>query len=208
VEEKLNKEDSDYIATEANPFTLDIHQETETEETFAMTVDVEDEIVITLLDEPVSTHISSTDYIGMTLDHEPNVEEKDVFITRVEDSSFVLELDQSDTNKDYVTVDEWMERQKQTDLEGQNLHGLGEDAYDEIFNEPGAEIYAQNCLACHGDNLEGSVGPDLTLVGDWFSEDEIKDIALNGIGNMPANIVRHEEDAEVLAEWLSEYMRN
>lgn len=207
VEEKLNEEDSDYIEVDARTFTLDIHQEAETEETFAITVDVEDEIIITLLDEPVSTHISSTDYIGMTLDYEPNAEEKDVFMTRVEEENLVLEFDQSDTKKDYVTVDEWMERQKQTDLEGQNLQELDEDAYDEIFIEPGAEIYAQNCLACHGDNLEGNIGPDLTLVGDRFSEDEIKDIALNGIGNMPADLIRHEEDAEVLAEWLSEYMR-
>lgn len=207
VEEKLTEEDDNYVEEDGRTFTIDIHQEAAGEETYAMTVDVRDEVLITLLDEPISTHISDTIYIGMALDHEPSAEEKDVFMTRVEEENIVLEFDQPDTNKDYVTVNEWMERQKQPGLEGQNLQELDEEMDEEIFNEPGADIYAQSCLACHGENLEGGIGPDLSLVGDRFSKEEIIDIAINGRGTMPGDTVQNEEDVEVLAEWLSEYMK-
>lgn len=69
------------------------------------------------------------------------------------------------------------------------------------------EIYANKCSSCHGDDLSGASGPDLTQVGDRLSEDEIDEIIVNGSenGNMPAGLTSIEE-AEVLAEWLSEEM--
>lgn len=72
---------------------------------------------------------------------------------------------------------------------------------------PGYEIYAgAACISCHGDNLEGSVGP--TLVGTGLSPEEIAEIAVNGIQEggaqtMPPSWDGTEEDLQVLAEFIS-----
>lgn len=67
----------------------------------------------------------------------------------------------------------------------------------------GDAIYANSCAACHGADLSGAVGPDLTKVGSKLSEDEITEIVLNGKGDMPPISISQEE-ADVIAEWLSE----
>src|SRR5690625_4955768 len=47
-------------------------------------------------------------------------------------------------------------------------------------SHPGYEAYENSCLSCHGDSLEGgAAGP--SLIGLDYSEDEIADIAVNGI---------------------------
>lgn len=65
------------------------------------------------------------------------------------------------------------------------------------------EIFGSNCASCHGDDLSGNVGPDLTKVGGELSADDIHDVIMNGKGSMPGGLVSAEE-ADVLAEWLSE----
>lgn len=142
----------------------------------------------------------------MINDGDPAIAEDELYITRVDQSSLTMELDEPDTTKSIVTVDEWMERQKQKDLETRDLKALDPEELEEIESHPGADIYAQNCLSCHGENLEGTLAPELTLAGNRFSKEELKDIIQNGKGNMPAMIVDNEEDADVLATWLSEYM--
>lgn len=67
----------------------------------------------------------------------------------------------------------------------------------------GDAIYANSCAGCHGADLSGTVGPDLTQIGSKLSADEISEIVLNGQGDMPA-IDMSPEDVDVLAEWLSE----
>ncbi|ANU13381.1 Menaquinone-cytochrome C oxidoreductase, cytochrome C subunit [Planococcus halocryophilus Or1] len=73
--------------------------------------------------------------------------------------------------------------------------------------DPGYEVYsAAACISCHGDNLEGAVGP--TLVGTGLSPEEISDIAVNGIEKdgalvMPAAWDGTDEDLKVLAEFIS-----
>lgn len=64
-------------------------------------------------------------------------------------------------------------------------------------------IFASSCASCHGANLTGGVGPDLSAVGGKLSADEIQDIIINGVGTMPGGLVGAEE-AAALAEWLSE----
>src|SRR5690625_3589998 len=52
---------------------------------------------------------------------------------------------------------------------------------------PGYDVYANSCISCHGDELEGgAAGP--TLIGIERSGDEIADISVNGIGDMPAGL--------------------
>src|SRR5699024_5861133 len=65
------------------------------------------------------------------------------------------------------------------------------------------EIVQSTCATCHGDDLSGDTGPDLTKVGDELSEDEIHDVIDNGKGAMPPGLVEGEE-ADKLAKWLSE----
>lgn len=64
-------------------------------------------------------------------------------------------------------------------------------------------LYNQSCAACHGQNLEGTVGPNLQTVGSRLSKDEILDILQNGRGTMPGGLVKGE-DAETLAAWLAD----
>ncbi|HLR65671.1 cytochrome c551 [Virgibacillus alimentarius] len=65
------------------------------------------------------------------------------------------------------------------------------------------EIFESNCASCHGADLSGGAGPDLTKAGADHSADEIKDIIQNGKGSMPAQQVS-EDDATTLADWLAE----
>jgi cytochrome c550 len=63
------------------------------------------------------------------------------------------------------------------------------------------EIY-NSCIGCHGDQYQGGMGPALTGVGDRLSQDEIKEIVVNGKGAMPGGMVKPEE-ADAMAEWLA-----
>ncbi|MED0678237.1 cytochrome c [Aneurinibacillus thermoaerophilus] len=64
------------------------------------------------------------------------------------------------------------------------------------------KIFQANCTSCHGQNMEGGVGPNLTKVGSKYkSADEIKNVIVKGRNGMPGGLVS-EADAEVLAGWL------
>ncbi|WP_377887708.1 cytochrome c551 [Alkalihalobacillus sp. R86527] len=71
--------------------------------------------------------------------------------------------------------------------------------YDEAAAK---DTYNQQCMQCHGENLKGEVGPNLTKVGERLSKDQILNIVKNGKGQMPANLVEGKE-AENLATWLA-----
>ncbi|GAB3056991.1 cytochrome c551 [Virgibacillus ainsalahensis] len=64
------------------------------------------------------------------------------------------------------------------------------------------EIYESNCANCHGADLSGGMGPDLTAAGSNYSADEIADIIQNGTGSMPAQNVSGE-DLDTLSNWLA-----
>jgi len=65
-------------------------------------------------------------------------------------------------------------------------------------------VYAQNCAACHGANLEGMSGPKLSDVGSRLSASEIEEIIKNGKGAMPANVIEGDEEITAVAAWLAE----
>jgi mono/diheme cytochrome c family protein len=67
------------------------------------------------------------------------------------------------------------------------------------------ELFESNCASCHGGDLSGGMGPDLTKVGSNHSADDIKDIIENGTGNMPAQKQVDEDDATTLADWLADH---
>lgn len=68
----------------------------------------------------------------------------------------------------------------------------------------GYQIYSeQSCINCHGENLEGGVGPG--LAGTGMSAEEIADIAVNGLPpGMPPNAFEgSDEDLQKLAEFIA-----
>jgi mono/diheme cytochrome c family protein len=62
-----------------------------------------------------------------------------------------------------------------------------------------------NCISCHGDQLQGAVGPSLQKVGSTLSSDELYTIVSKGKGIMPAfkDTLAEEEIANV-AQWLAQ----
>ncbi|WP_226655375.1 c-type cytochrome [Pseudalkalibacillus hwajinpoensis] len=65
--------------------------------------------------------------------------------------------------------------------------------------------YQTNCLSCHGENLQGKVGPQISDIGSRLSKDEILTVIQNGKGQMPGNILRGDtEKEENLASWLAD----
>jgi mono/diheme cytochrome c family protein len=59
-------------------------------------------------------------------------------------------------------------------------------------------------MSCHGANLQGGFGPDLTKVGAQLSKDKIVGQITNGGGDMPAQGKKiAAADIEVLAAWLA-----
>lgn len=72
-----------------------------------------------------------------------------------------------------------------------------EGAGDSEAVAQGEEIVQSNCISCHGENLEGASGPSLHGVGDKYSEEELHDILVNGIGSMPGGLASGNEDAVV-----------
>ncbi|CRK81402.1 cytochrome c551 [Neobacillus massiliamazoniensis] len=65
------------------------------------------------------------------------------------------------------------------------------------------KIYSQKCSSCHGDNLEGKVGPKLASIGKNLDKQQILDIIKNGKpGGMPAGLISGD-DADKVATWLA-----
>ena len=64
-------------------------------------------------------------------------------------------------------------------------------------------VVQQNCVSCHGGNLEGGGAPALSAIGATMSAEEIHDVIINGQGGMPPGIIKGEE-AEAVAKWLAE----
>ncbi|MBO1626505.1 cytochrome C [Bacillus cereus] len=64
------------------------------------------------------------------------------------------------------------------------------------------DIVKQNCTSCHGDQLQGAVGPNLQKIGGKLSKDEIKEVISKGKGNMPPNLIPADQASKV-ADWLA-----
>ena len=64
------------------------------------------------------------------------------------------------------------------------------------------KIYNQKCSNCHGGNLSGGVGPNLTTIGGKLSQEEIEQVIANGQGAMPKGLIDGAE-ATAVAEWLA-----
>lgn len=68
----------------------------------------------------------------------------------------------------------------------------------------GEAVYrAASCFSCHGADLEGASGPDLTEVGARLSEDEIRTTIEDGTDVMPGGLVEDPAELDALVEWLA-----
>ncbi|HET7628437.1 MAG TPA: cytochrome c [Bacillales bacterium] len=64
------------------------------------------------------------------------------------------------------------------------------------------QIFEKNCASCHGQNLEGGMGPSLQHIGSKLSKEQILEQIKNGGGAMPGGLIQGEE-AKKVAEWLA-----
>lgn len=80
----------------------------------------------------------------------------------------------------------------------------GETAEGDTAGGDADAVFQNNCAMCHGADLTGGGGPDLTAVGSKYSADEISEIIQNGTGGMPAIPAVQGEELEALSTWLSE----
>lgn len=90
-------------------------------------------------------------------------------------------------------------------------HGQSQEAAPSMLSMAEAEqastLYVQSCAACHGERLEGAVGPSLVGIGSRFTREKIEQIAQQGKGRkkptpMPSGLATPEE-ANLLARWLT-----
>lgn len=58
----------------------------------------------------------------------------------------------------------------------------------------------QNCLSCHGNQLQGGVGPG--LIGLDLTEEDIIDILVNGQGTMQAQDYLTDDEMQDIATYL------
>ncbi len=65
----------------------------------------------------------------------------------------------------------------------------------------GEGLYKFGCLSCHGENLEGRVGPPVTNMKAKYSEEEIVKLINDGVGMMPGGLLS-EEEARTVTKWL------
>jgi mono/diheme cytochrome c family protein len=92
---------------------------------------------------------------------------------------------------------------QRSDIADEGKDEATEESQDGETSDDPEEIFKNNCSSCHGADLSGGAGPDLTKIGSKHSEEEIHDIAVNGTGSMPPGMATDDE-ADVLAKWLSE----
>lgn len=66
-----------------------------------------------------------------------------------------------------------------------------------------AKLFNNKCSSCHGQNLEGGVGPALDKIGANLSPEDIENVIHEGKGAMPPGLLEGAEATQV-ATWLAE----
>lgn len=67
----------------------------------------------------------------------------------------------------------------------------------------GESIYKESCAACHGDKLQGAVGPSVVDMKSKYSKAEVQKIINEGTQKMPGNLL-DDEKSEIVTKWLME----
>ncbi len=101
-----------------------------------------------------------------------------------------------------VVVSYWGLNNADKMLAAQDAKGQATEQAAPAADDPEGLVKA-SCVSCHGQNLEGAVGPALADVGSRLSADEINNIIINGGATMPPGLVDAEK-AKTIAAWLAE----
>jgi len=72
------------------------------------------------------------------------------------------------------------------------------DGTDSTDVSAGEKVANASCVGCHGGDLTGAMGPNLTTTS--LSKEEIIDVLVNGKGAMPPGTANGEEEA--VAEYI------
>lgn len=67
----------------------------------------------------------------------------------------------------------------------------------------GEALYNKSCVACHGEKLQGAVGPTLVNLKSKYPEAKVLKIINKGTSKMPGNLLSKEE-SETVTKWLME----
>jgi cytochrome c550 len=78
------------------------------------------------------------------------------------------------------------------------------DKYADASKATPEELIQKSCITCHGGDLKGASAPDISAAGSRLSEEQIKDIIVNGKGSMPKGIIKKPDQVDKVAKWLSE----
>ncbi|MEW9674726.1 c-type cytochrome [Lentibacillus sp. L22] len=69
-------------------------------------------------------------------------------------------------------------------------------------DDPGFEVFKNNCASCHGDDLQGG-GSAPSLIGIDHSKEEIEKIAQEGTGDMPPGVFNgSDKELDQLADFI------
>lgn len=63
-----------------------------------------------------------------------------------------------------------------------------------------AAVVQKSCIGCHGGDLKGSMGPDLTT---GLDAEHVKEVVMKGQGAMPAQTQLSEAEAQAVAEYIA-----
>ena len=63
-----------------------------------------------------------------------------------------------------------------------------------------AAALTQSCIGCHGGDLSGGMGPELT---GGLDAEHVKDVVMNGKGSMPAQTQLSEAEAQAVADYIA-----
>ncbi|WP_373229990.1 cytochrome c [Cohnella sp.] len=68
------------------------------------------------------------------------------------------------------------------------------------------QLYKNMCISCHGDHLQGAIGPELAHIGDSMTKEQIYKKISDGGGGMPAFEDRLTEDHLItITTWLASH---
>lgn len=101
-----------------------------------------------------------------------------------------------------VVVSYWGLNNADKMLAAQEEKGQATEQAAPAADDPEGLVKA-SCVSCHGQNLEGGVGPALADVGSRLSAEQIETVINNGQNAMPPGIVDAEK-AKTIAAWLAE----
>ena len=83
---------------------------------------------------------------------------------------------------------------------------LDKDAHNGFSDA--VQLFQTNCMSCHGENLQGGIGPSLQHVGAKLTIEQIEHQISAGGGPMPGygptnQAILTEQQIQTLAKWLS-----